>query len=86
MHTLRLLDMAAEIATEGRLIIRRPDRDYLLRVRAGEFAYEDLVNQADGKLASIQQAFDKSNLPERPDRDKVDAILVEIRERFWSAG
>ena len=41
---------------------------------------------ADEKLAAVQQAFDKSSLPERPDRDKVDAILVEIRERFWAAG
>src|ERR1035437_9487135 len=58
MHTLRLLDMAAEIAAEGLLRVRRPNRDYLLRVRAGEFDYEELVARAEEKLAEIRQAFE----------------------------
>lgn len=80
MHTLRLLDMAGEIATEGVLRIRRPNRDYLLRVRSGEFAYEDLVARAEEQLADVQAAFDKSPLPGQPDREQVNALLVEIRE------
>jgi predicted nucleotidyltransferase len=80
MHTLRLLDMAGEIAAEGVLRIRRPNRDYLLRVRSGEFAYEDLVARAEEQLAEVQAAFDKSPLPDQPDREQVNALLVEIRE------
>jgi hypothetical protein len=80
MHTLRLLDMAGEIASEGVLRIRRPNRDDLLRVRSGEFAYEDLVARADEQLAAVQAAFEASPLPAQPDRDQVNALLVEIRE------
>jgi hypothetical protein len=80
MHTLRLLDMAGEIAREGVLRIRRPNRDYLLRVRSGEFAYEDLVTRAEDQLAEVQAAFEASSLPEAPDRDHVNALLVELRE------
>ncbi len=86
MHTLRLLDMAREIAVEGALRIRRPDREYLLRVRAGEFAYEDLVALAEEKLAAAKAAFAASALPDAPDRAAVDAVLVEIRERFCGGG
>jgi len=82
MHTLRLLDMAGEIAREGVLRIRRPDREYLLRVRAGEFEYEDLVSRAEQQLADIVTAFEKSTLPDQPDRDRVNRLLVEIRESF----
>ncbi|MCW1924928.1 nucleotidyltransferase domain-containing protein [Luteolibacter arcticus] len=82
MHTLRLLDMVGEIATEGELRVRRPNRDYLLRVRSGEFAYEDLVAKAEEQLANVQVAFEKSPLPDQPDRDQVNALLVEIREAF----
>ncbi|MEO5917464.1 MAG: nucleotidyltransferase domain-containing protein [Luteolibacter sp.] len=82
MHTLRLLEMAGEIAEEGVLRIRRPNRDYLLRVRAGEFEYEDLVSRAEQKLAEVISAFEKSNLPEQPDRGQVNRVLVEIRENF----
>ena len=82
MHTLRLLDMAHEIATEGILRVRRPNRDYLLQVRAGEFDYDTLVGLAEEKLAEVRQAFEKSPLPAEPDRDAVNAVLREIRVGF----
>lgn len=82
MHTLRLLDMAGEIAREGVLRIRRPNRDYLLRVRSGEFEYEDLVADAERKLAEVQAEFERSSLPDHPDRERVNALLVRLREEF----
>ena len=83
MHTLRLLEMAGEIAREGRLQIRRPNRDYLLQVRAGGFSYEELVARAEELHAALGPAFAASNLPDAPDRDLVNELLVEIREEFW---
>ena len=80
MHTLRLLDMAEDIATEGIIRVRRPNRDFLLQVRAGEFEYEELVAWAEERLARANAAFEKSKLPERPDRDRINRLLVEIRE------
>ncbi len=85
MHTLRLLDMAAEIAAEGVLQVRRPNRDYLLRVRAGEYDYEELVAHAEEKRAEIRQAFERCSLPDEPARDAVNAALREIRLRFCAA-
>lgn len=82
MHTLRLLDMAGEIANEGVLRVRRPNRDFLLRVRAGEFSYDELVERAEAKLAEVNEAFDRSSLPDVPDRDAVNDLLAEIRTRF----
>lgn len=82
MHTLRLLDMAGEIAREGVLRIRRPNREHLLRIRAGEFGYEELVAQAEAQLVEVTRAFDESSLQDQPDRDRVNRLLVEIRENF----
>ncbi len=82
LHTIRLLDMAGEIAREGKLRIRRPNRDYLLRVRAGEFEYEDLVGRAEEQLASVIEDFEASDLPDQPDREQVIRMVVEIREGF----
>ena len=79
MHTHRLLDMAHEIATEGVLRVRRPNRDFLLQIRAGEFDYEELVSRAEEKLAEVRQAFDRCNLPDEPDRNAVNRVLQEIR-------
>jgi len=84
MHTLRLLDMAAEIARDGILRVRRPNRDFLLRVRSGEFAYDDLVAGAENQLVEVRVAFESSSLPDRPDRAAINRLLVEIREEFQS--
>jgi predicted nucleotidyltransferase len=84
MHTLRLLDMAGEIAREGVLRVRRPNRECLLRVRAGEFVYEDLVSRAERQLVEVQEAFVESALPDQPDRDEVNALLVRVREEMRS--
>ncbi|MEO7099127.1 MAG: hypothetical protein ABI162_07175 [Luteolibacter sp.] len=67
---------------EGVLRIRRPNPEYLLRIRAGEFEYEELVTRAEQQLAEVIEAFEKSTLPEQPDRDQVNRLLVEIREVF----
>ncbi len=80
MHTYRLLDMAEEIATEGRLLVRRPNRDFLMHIRRGEMEYEEIIALAEEKVAAIQAAFASSDLPERPDRARLQEVLVEIRE------
>lgn len=82
MHTLRLLDVADEIAREGIIHVRRPDREFLLRVKNGEFGYEQLLSMAETKFEKIKIAFEQSSLPERPDRDRVIQLLVEIRAAF----
>jgi hypothetical protein len=85
LHTIRLLDMASEIAREGVLHIRRPNREYLLRVRSGEFEYDDLISYAEEQLAGVVAAFEVSHLQDRPDRQRVNRLLVEIREAFQAS-
>lgn len=82
LHTIRLLDMAGEIAREGVLRIRRPNREYLLRVRSGEFEYEALVTRAEEQLSEVIAAFQISDLQDQPDRSVVNRLLVEIRDGF----
>ena len=82
LHTLRLLDMAEEIAREGVLRVRRPNREFLLQVRAGEFEYDDLVDRAEEQLLRVREAFAASSLPDEPDRERVNKLLVEIRREF----
>ncbi|MEO0413923.1 MAG: nucleotidyltransferase domain-containing protein [Verrucomicrobiota bacterium] len=83
MHTFRLLHMAEEVATEQRVRVRRPNRDFLMRIRAGEFLYEDLLKQAEDKILDIEAAFEKADLPDRPNEVALEKVLVEIRERWY---
>lgn len=83
MHVFRLLNMAEEIARESRVNVRRTDREWLLRVRTGEFMYEDLVQQAEEKIQLVDELFKKSDLPDVPDSSLAESILIRIREGFY---
>jgi predicted nucleotidyltransferase len=83
MHTFRLLNMAEEIAVEKRINVFRRDRDFLFKVRNGEFLYEELVAMANEKMARIEQLFILSDLPDQPDKKEVNELLVSIREQLY---
>jgi len=82
MHTIRLLEMAGEIADEGILRVRRPNREFLLEIRSGRHAYEELVAHAESLHATLAGRFTRSPLPEAPDRATANALLLEIRDAF----
>lgn len=83
MHTFRLLDMAEEIATEHRITVRRPNRDFLMRIRTGEFDYKHVIAMAEEKIESIKSAFAASDLPDQPNHQELERALVAIRERWY---
>jgi hypothetical protein len=83
MHTFRLLNMAEEIATEGVVNVRRPDREFLLKIRSGVFSYEKLVALATEKIQHIDILYERCSLPEAPDVKKAETVLVEMRELLY---
>lgn len=83
MHTFRLLDMAIEILRAEKVIVRRPNREELLLIRSGHFTYEDLMKKAEQKLKEVDYWYEKSKLPEEPDRDRIEELLVEIRRELY---
>jgi tRNA U34 5-carboxymethylaminomethyl modifying enzyme MnmG/GidA len=83
MHTIRLLEMATEIAIHQKVMVRRPNREYLLQIRRGEFSYEELVSMAEEKTLKLEEMYKQSLLPNQPDYDAVNALLVEIRKKWY---
>ncbi|MCG2613959.1 nucleotidyltransferase domain-containing protein [Terrimonas sp. NA20] len=83
MHVFRLLLMAKEIAEERKINVLRPDREFLLSVKSGEFEYEELIAKAEGLKARLAGLYQRSGLPDMPDRDGLNKLLVELREYFY---
>lgn len=83
MHTFRLLDMAEEIGTTSLINVRRPNREFLLRIKKGDFSYEDLVERADEKLKAVEKAYFNCGLKDRPDLRIIDELLIDIRKKFY---
>jgi predicted nucleotidyltransferase len=84
MHTFRLLNMAAEIAKEKKVNVRRTDREFLFKIRNGEFSYEGLVKMANEKMQEVEELFDRSDLPEAPDVNAGNELLIRMREELYS--
>jgi hypothetical protein len=84
MHVFRLLNMAEEIARYKKINVRRTEREWLLRIRAGEFMYEDLLKQAEEKIQVVDELFQKSDLPESPAITTSEKLLINLRESFYN--
>ena len=85
MHTFRLLHNAEEIARTGTFQVRRTkDKAFLWEIRMGAFQYDDLVKMAEQKILAINELFEVSSLPEKPNIEKANELLLEIREAFYS--
>jgi hypothetical protein len=83
MHTIRLLDTAIEVFRDVVLNVRRPDRDFLLRVKAGNFSLEAVLEMAEARLAALDKYAAASSLPEQLDQERVKAVLVGMREELY---
>lgn len=80
MHCRRLLDMAIEIANDGKISVRRPNADYLLKIRKGEIKLEDIINEAEQDLKGLDWIYEQSNLPDEVDMNFMNELLLEIRK------
>jgi hypothetical protein len=84
MHTFRLLSMAEEIALYQQVIVKREDRDFLLKIRNGEFEFDELMEMVEKKMERIKTAYDKSTLQEKPGVQIAENLLVQIRTDFYN--
>ena len=83
MHTIRLLNVCEEIGRAGTLNIRREDREFLLNVKSGKYNYDDLLSMAELKLQQIELVYQYSSLPEEPDHQALNDLLVSIRRALY---
>ena len=83
MHTFRLLRMAKEIAAEQTIHVKRPDREFLLDVKHGKFEYDELVTWATELKTELETLYTTSSLPERPNLETINQLLINIRTKFY---
>lgn len=78
-HCLRMLDMAIEIAEGKGVNLVRPNREWLLSIRKGLISYDEIMKLIEEKKNKMDEAFDKSDLPEEVDENLVYDIILQIR-------
>ncbi len=83
MHLVRLMRMCKEILENGNVLVERPDKDELLQVRNGAWAYDALIEWAekqDQKLTSLYKTC--TIIPHSPNVQKIDDLCVELVKQF----
>lgn len=77
-HLIRLLRMGIEFLNEGRLNVERKDAAELLEIKTGKWPVERVRTEAEGLFKLAEEANIKSKLPEKPDRDKAEKLLMKM--------
>ncbi|CAN5195005.1 hypothetical protein BH11BAC5_BH11BAC5_05390 [soil metagenome] len=83
MHVFRLLQMAKEIATEGKVNVHRKDREFLLSIKEGKFEYEELVARAEAMKDELPLLYQQSSLQSEPNVEMVNKLLIKMREVYY---
>lgn len=78
-HLIRLLYMGIEFLNEGKLYVERVhDAKMLLDIKKGEWSLEQVKNRADRLFVLAEEAYTRTNLPNEPDRNKIEKLLIEL--------
>nr|WP_296070206.1 nucleotidyltransferase domain-containing protein [uncultured Actinoplanes sp.] len=82
MHMIRLLMAGAHVLRTGSVLVDvSPSRDRLLAIRHGSLPWPEITAWATALQEDLATAATETRLPPSPDRDKIDQLLVRVRER-----
>lgn len=77
-HCVRLLRMAAEYLSTGEMIVYRPDAEELLDIKRGKWELKRVKDHANELFAGMRDARDSSTLPDGPNREAAEKLLISI--------
>lgn len=79
-HCLRLLISGEHILTHGCPIVRfeGEQRDYLMKIRAGEFKYEELMAEVEQRMAKLEELYKTSTIPHSVDVGAIEKLYREL--------
>jgi uncharacterized protein len=84
-HCVRLLRMGTEALESGRLNVDRTDidADDMKAIKRGEWSYERLQRETAAWEARMEGAFARTRLPEEPDYELAERLLLRTYEEAW---
>ena len=87
-HLIRLLRMGTEFLATGELRVWREDAAELVGIKRGEWSLERVRKVADEEFLFFREAEKNSPLPEVPDFERINKLVVETLTGFhgMSAG
>lgn len=84
-HLIRLLRMGVEALTSGEILVQRHDAAQLREIKMGGWTLDQVREEAERLNHLLDEAFVRSDLPDRPDRDAVERVLVGMVTHCFEA-
>lgn len=84
-HMIRLGMQGRELLETGRLTLPMPeeDRELIKEIRTGKISMQDTLDLAEDLEEHLKFMMDHTSLPEHPDRDAVNAWLIDAYQETW---
>lgn len=83
MHTIRLMLTAKAIFEWNTIQVWTPHREELLKIKAGDYSYEELLEKVTQLNEEIEKLEVHSDLPDQPDLTFIEKMLVEMRMELY---
>ncbi len=85
---MRLINMGIEIAKDGKVNVNRKgiDAELLLDIKNHKYSYEEILGMCEERKALMDEIMKGSTIPEKPDYDKLNTILLSMRNTFADYG
>jgi len=84
MHCLRLYLECIELMQDGFITLPRPEKDFLIEARAGEWTLERFIQEAERLHSEAQAAAAESHLPDTVSLTAISTLVAEVCLDAWS--
>jgi uncharacterized protein len=81
-HLVRLMRMGYEILNEGKVVVKRPDRDEILAIKNGAWSYDKVMEYAQAMQSKLDEAYKTTKLKKNVDFEKVNNLYHSLRRKY----
>jgi predicted nucleotidyltransferase len=81
-HLIRLVSEGIEVLETGDLNVYRPERELLTDIKLGKYTFEQVMEMYKELDARLLLAYEKSELPEKPDYHKINNFIIELTKDY----
>ncbi len=84
MQLVRLLVMGRELLTEGKVVVKRSDRQFFLDVRQGRWSYERIIKYLEDAEAELSEIYRNKRyvVPHKPKVKDLSKLCLGIVEEY----
>jgi len=86
-HLIRLLRMGIEALQTGRIkVFRDTDADMLMDIKLGKWTLNEVKTYAEELFGSVKTVYKNSTLPEKPNKNKIERLLMRFITAYINDG